>query len=90
MGIEPRDGRWVKGVVHVGVPLIRIVPPIQLRWNPHCHALVEGGFDAEGTFVSIPFSGLQAMTEVGYDRYRLHLGPFEVSFHMPVRILSAA
>ncbi|MEE8442050.1 MAG: transposase [Spirochaetia bacterium] len=33
--------------------------------NPHFHALVlEGGFDAEGTFVSVPFSGLQAMTEV--------------------------
>jgi hypothetical protein len=37
----------------------------QLRWNPHFHCLVlEGGFDEEGAFVSIPFSGLQAMTEV--------------------------
>ena len=37
----------------------------QLRWNPHYHCLVlEGGFDEQGTFVSVPFSGLQAMTEV--------------------------
>jgi hypothetical protein len=37
----------------------------QLRWNPHFHCLVlEGGFDEQGVFVSIPFSGLQAMTEV--------------------------
>jgi len=36
-----------------------------LRWNPHFHALVvEGGFDEGGTFVCVPFSGLQAMTEV--------------------------
>ena len=36
-----------------------------LRWNPHFHAIVlEGGFDEEGTFVYIPFSGLQSMTEV--------------------------
>lgn len=36
----------------------------QLRWYPHFHTLVlEGGFDAEGRFVSIPFSGLQAITE---------------------------
>lgn len=37
----------------------------QLRWNPHFHSLlVEGGFDEQGAFVSVPFSGLQAMTEV--------------------------
>ena len=46
----------------------RSVLPRFLRrtaWNPHFHALVlEAGFDPEGTFVSIPFSGLQAMTEV--------------------------
>lgn len=36
-----------------------------LRWNPHFHAIVlEGGFDDEGTFVYIPFSGLQSMVEV--------------------------
>ncbi len=35
-----------------------------LRWNPHFHCLViEGGFDNEGDFVSIPFSNLQKMTE---------------------------
>lgn len=37
----------------------------QLRWNPHIHAIVlEGGFDDEGTFFFIPFSGLQSMVEV--------------------------
>jgi hypothetical protein len=36
-----------------------------LRWNPHFHAIVlEGGFDGEGTFFYIPFSGLQSMVEV--------------------------
>ena len=36
-----------------------------LRWNPHFHAIVlEGGFDDEGTFFYIPFSGLQSMVEV--------------------------
>lgn len=36
-----------------------------LRWNPHFHAIVlEGGFDEEGTFFYIPFSGLQSMTEL--------------------------
>ena len=36
-----------------------------LRWNSHFHAIVlEGGFDEAGTFVYIPFSGLQSMTEV--------------------------
>jgi len=35
-----------------------------LRWNPHFHALVlEGGFDSEGTFFYIPFSGLENMIE---------------------------
>ena len=35
-----------------------------LRWNPHFHAiLLEGGFDAEGSFVYLPFSGLEKMTE---------------------------
>ena len=33
--------------------------------EPHFHApVLKGGFDAEGTFISIPFSGLQAMTQV--------------------------
>jgi len=33
--------------------------------EPHFHAIVlEGGFDDEGTFVYIPFSGLQSMAEV--------------------------
>ena len=37
----------------------------QLRWNPHFHCLVlEGGFDEASTFVSVPLSGLQQMTEV--------------------------
>ena len=37
----------------------------QLRWNPRYHALVlEGGVGAEGAFVSVPLSGLQAMAEV--------------------------
>jgi hypothetical protein len=37
----------------------------QLRFNPHFHAIVlEGGFDDEGTFFFIPFSGLQSMIEV--------------------------
>ena len=36
-----------------------------LRFNPHYHAIVlEGGFDAEGTFFYTPFSGLQSMIEV--------------------------
>ncbi|TVQ25388.1 MAG: hypothetical protein EA383_08515 [Spirochaetaceae bacterium] len=36
-----------------------------LRFNPHFHAIVlEGGFDDEGTFFYIPFSGLQSMTEL--------------------------
>jgi hypothetical protein len=35
-----------------------------LRWNPHFHAIVlEGGFDEEGAFFYIPFSGLQSMVE---------------------------
>jgi hypothetical protein len=35
-----------------------------LRWNPHFHAiLLEGGFDEDGTFVYLPFSGLEKMTE---------------------------
>jgi hypothetical protein len=35
-----------------------------LRWNPHFHAiLLEGGFDEEGSFVYLPFSGLEKMTE---------------------------
>jgi len=37
----------------------------QLKFNPHFHAIVlEGGFDEEGTFFYIPFSGLQSMVEV--------------------------
>ncbi len=36
-----------------------------LRFNPHFHAIVlEGGFDEEGTFYYIPFSGLDPMVEV--------------------------
>jgi len=36
-----------------------------LRWNPHFHALIlEGGFDDDGTFFYIPFSGLHSMVEV--------------------------
>ncbi len=32
-----------------------------LRFNPHFHAIVlEGGFDDDGTFFYIPFSGLDA------------------------------
>jgi hypothetical protein len=35
-----------------------------LKWNPHFHAiLLEGGFDKEGSFVYLPFSGLAKMTE---------------------------
>ena len=35
-----------------------------MRWNPHFHAIVlEGGFDSEGTFFYIPFSGLENMIE---------------------------
>jgi hypothetical protein len=42
-----------------------MLPGDQLRWNPHFHAIVlEGGFDDEGTFFYIPFSGLQSMVEV--------------------------
>jgi len=36
-----------------------------LRFNPDYHAIVlEGGFDNEGAFFYIPFSGLDAMVEV--------------------------
>ena len=51
-----------------------------LRWNPHFHAgciaeqqsvriatrpiVLEGGFDDEGTFFFVPFSGLHSMVEV--------------------------
>jgi len=35
-----------------------------MRFNPHYHAIIiEGGFDEGGRFVSIPFAGLQKMTE---------------------------
>ena len=35
-----------------------------MRFNPHYHAIiVEGGFNDEGKFISIPFAGLQKMTE---------------------------
>ena len=35
-----------------------------MRFNPHYHAIIiEGGFNESGTFVSIPFAGLQKMTE---------------------------
>jgi len=35
-----------------------------MRFNPHYHAIIlEGGFDNEGTFVSIPFAGLHKMTQ---------------------------
>ena len=36
-----------------------------MRWNPHQQYLVvEEGFDEDGTFISVPLSGLQQMTEV--------------------------
>lgn len=36
-----------------------------LRWNAHFHSLVvEGGFDEDGTFIPVPLSGLDQMTEV--------------------------
>ena len=36
-----------------------------LRLNPHHHVIaLEGGFDDEGTFFYIPFSGLQPMIEI--------------------------
>jgi hypothetical protein len=36
-----------------------------LRWNPHFHAIVlEDGFDGEGTFFYILFTGLDSMAEV--------------------------
>jgi len=50
--------------------LTRIVTAFQsygdlLRWNSHFHSLVvEGGFDEAGTFLSVPLSGLDQMTEV--------------------------
>ena len=45
-----------------------------LRFNPHFHAIVlEGGFDDEGTFFFIPFSGLDAMVEV-FRRRAIWLG----------------
>jgi len=35
-----------------------------LKWNPHFHAiLLEGGFDKEGSFVYLPFSGLEKRDE---------------------------
>jgi Putative transposase len=35
-----------------------------LRFNPHFHAIVlEGGFDEDGNFLFIPFSGLEKMSE---------------------------
>ena len=37
-----------------------------LRFNPDYHAIVlEGGFDNEGTFFYIPFSGLDANGDSG-------------------------
>lgn len=36
-----------------------------LRFNPDFHAIVlEGGFDEEGTFYYIPFSGSEHMVEL--------------------------
>ena len=36
-----------------------------LRFNSHFHSIVlEGGFDKDGNFVFIPFSGLEKMTDV--------------------------
>ena len=37
----------------------------RLRWNPpqHCLVLV-GGFDEDGTFIPVPLSGLEQMTEI--------------------------
>ena len=37
----------------------------QLRWNPHHHCLVlEEALDEHGTFIPVPLSGLEQMTEV--------------------------
>ena len=41
--------------------MLRAAPP----WNSHFHAIVlEGGFDDEGTFFYVPFSGLQSLVQV--------------------------
>ncbi len=47
-----------------------------LRWNPHFHAIVlEGGFDEEGPFFYIPFSGLQSMIEAAREEGLEVTGP---------------
>jgi hypothetical protein len=51
--------------LHTGMVIAHQTFGDMLRWNPHFHAIVlEGGFDEEGTFFYIPFSGLQSMTEL--------------------------
>jgi hypothetical protein len=51
--------------LHTGMVIAHQTFGDMLRWNPHFHAIVlEGGFDEEGTFFYIPFSGLQSMVEV--------------------------
>jgi hypothetical protein len=37
----------------------------RLHWNPNYHCpVLEGGFDEHGTFIPVPLSGLDQMTEV--------------------------
>jgi hypothetical protein len=51
--------------LHTGMVIAHQTFGDMLRWNPHFHAIVlEGGFDDEGTFFYIPFSGLHSMVEV--------------------------
>jgi len=51
--------------LHTGMVIAHQTFGDMLRWNPHFHAIVlEGGFDDEGTFFFIPFSGLRSMVEV--------------------------
>ena len=50
--------------IHTGMVIAHQTFGDILRWNPHFHAIVlEGGFDEDGTFVYLPFSGLEKMTE---------------------------
>lgn len=50
--------------IHTGMVIAHQTFGDMLRWNPHFHAiLLEGGFDDDGTFVYLPFSGLEKMTE---------------------------
>ncbi len=50
--------------IHTGMVIAHQTFEDMLRWNPHFHAiLLEGGFDEDGTFVYLPFSDLEKMTE---------------------------